>query len=413
MTANRRFLFALIVLLLSTIACSISVNTGTPDKQATAKVYAEQTSAALASVPTNTVPTPTPTETPSPTQEPAPSVFKHPLYYLSKDGNGFTQLYRMEVDGKTTSQVVQAPAGITDYDVSLQTGAIAYVTENDLMILRPDDSTPVKILDEIPQDGSDGFYAHHTIAYPVWSHDGTKLAFYHQGLVVFLPATGEMKTFRQNQVDEGDFLIVRELYLPDQWSPDDSKLLVTITYYESGTSAVYDFNTDQVVKLTKKEQGSAMGASAWTEDSTQVYIAGYSYGGESSDMWMFDAISGAPFEFISVHNPDGHLNLAQFPHIYSGKVYFFYDLLDTYPQSEQTARMAVSSQAIPAKPEFLRLDAQYLVEVLWADDAYFALGLQRTSMDEYPYYGNLLYIPINGQPIQTILTKARMAKWGR
>ena len=103
----------------------------------------------------------------------------------------------MEVDGKTTSQVVQAPAGITDYDVSLQTGAIAYVTENDLMILRPDESTPVKILDEIPQDDSDGFYVHHTISFPVWSHDGTKLAFLPPGIGLYfylLPA--RLKTLR-------------------------------------------------------------------------------------------------------------------------------------------------------------------------------------------------------------------------
>ena len=66
----------------------------------------------------------------------------------------------------------------------------------------------------------------------------------------------------------------------------------------------------------------------WTEDSTQVYIAGYSYGGESSDMWMFDANTGAPFEFISVHDPENRYNLAQFPSFTQGKVFFFFDLAE-------------------------------------------------------------------------------------
>jgi dipeptidyl aminopeptidase/acylaminoacyl peptidase len=411
MAVQKRSYIALIMLLTASIACSVSLNTGAPNKQETAQAYAEQT---IAARPTNTpvLPAALPSSTPTP-QTLVPNLFNHPLYYLSKDGDGLTQLYRMEVDGKTTSQVISAPGGISDYDVSQHSGLIAYVTDNDLMILRPDDPAPIKVLDEIPQDGSDGFYEHHAITYPVWSHDGNSLAFHHTGLVIYYPASGEMKTLLQNQIEEGDFSIVRELYIPEKWSPDDSKLLLNITYYESGTAAIYHMNTGQVVKLTKGDQSSAMGSSAWTEDSTQVYIAGYSYGGESSDMWMFDANTGAPFEFIPVHAPENRYNLAQFPSIFEGKVYFFYDLLNTYPQNGQTTRLAVSSPAIPAKPEFIRADGQDLVDVLWAEDATFALGLQRTSTDEYPYYGNLQYIPVNGQPSQIILSNVRMAKWGR
>lgn len=411
MKTRRSFLFALIMLTIASIACSISVNTNAPDQKATAKAFAEQTSTALGSLPTNTVAVAS-TSTAVPTPSPAPTLFKHPLFYLSKDTSGIPQLYRLEPDGKTSSLVVQSASGITDFDVSRRTGAIAYVAENDLLILPPGDSSPTKIVDEIPEDDSEGFYILHTISHPVWSQDGTKLAFYHQGLVVYTLASGEMKLLRQNQYEEDEFLFVRELYLPEAWSPDDTKLLISITYYESGTAAVYDFATDQLVNLTKRDQGSAMGAYAWTEDSRQVYIAGYSYGGESSDMWMFDAITGAPFEYVPVRNPDSRLNYAQFPHIYQGNVYFFFDLLDTYPQNEQTARMAVSSQAIPAQPEFMRSDGQYLVDALWADDASFALGLQRTSNDEYPYFGNLIYIPSDDQPVQTLLSGVRNPKWG-
>lgn len=412
MKNSTRLLVVITILFGVLLACSISPKIEPTKFSQTAAVFAQET---LQSIPPATdtpmlAPLPI-TETPS--KEPVINLLPHPVYYLAKDPAGNNQIWKLEMDGKTTSQITSTENGVTDYDVSQANGLLAYITDNDLYILTRAGDTPLMIIDGDPQDGSDTWYMYKGLAYPVWSSDGKKLAFYHAGLFIYTPADGSIALIRKNIIDGGDFPTVKEMYHPILWSPDDTKLMVGISYYEGGTEAVYHFASDELIYLSKGNDGGGVCCdTVWAEDSSQVYIAGYSYGGESSDMWMFDANTGAPFEYIPVRNSNNRFNFVILPGIVGHQLYFFYSSLADYPVSEQTASLATSPDAVPASPSLLRNDSQYLVEAIWAEDGVFALGIRRGPMDGYPYYGELLYIPVGNDPVIQLLSDVRMIKWG-
>ncbi len=406
-------LFAIPVLLIvSALACRVSSKPAEEDVNPTAIAYAQET---LRAIPTNTQPVTVLTAVPLPSETPMPDLFPSLLYYLSNDAQGTTQVWKMEKDGITKNQITNGNSDVTDYDVSMANGLLAYVTNNDLYILPKDQSTPQLIVDGMTPDGSDGFFMQKLVSYPEWSNQGDRLAYAQDGLNIYSITTGTIEHFITNELNtlDNDYVMVKEMYHPMVWSPDDTQIAIGITYYEGGTTGIFHLDSRQIIKLSKRGEGGACCDIVWTKNSTQVYVSGYSYGGESSDIWMFDSTTGAPFEFLSTRTPDGRYHFGQFLHITGNQVYFFYNLLADYPVSGQTASMATSSSAIPASPSLLRQDSQYFVDVLWAEDASFALGLRRGSGDEYPYLGDLLYIPSGTDPIQPILQNVRLPKWGQ
>src|SRR4026209_3025873 len=67
---------------------------------------------------------------------PSGSLLPHALYYLA-DG----QVFRMDRDGKTKTQLTFEPVDVTDYDVSLADGGVVYVANNQLLLINADGSS--------------------------------------------------------------------------------------------------------------------------------------------------------------------------------------------------------------------------------------------------------------------------------
>ena len=73
------------------------------------------------------------TPQPTPTQQPTtPAVLPAPLYFLALSGTT-PQIWRIETNGTTRSQITQEAAGVTDFDVSPRDGSLAYVSGNALI----------------------------------------------------------------------------------------------------------------------------------------------------------------------------------------------------------------------------------------------------------------------------------------
>src|SRR5688500_16726803 len=194
------------------------------------------------------------------------------LYYLGSDSAGLTQVFRIETDGVTQGQVTSEPVSVNEYDVSRVDGSIAYVANNQLLLLDADGSNRRIIADGGDIDPNNPFI--NTISSPVFSPDGQTLAYGHQGLRLYSFATGNSSLILENQIDDvgGGLFVPRELYSPERYSPDGTKLLITLGYYEGASSAIYYPATNALVRLVGGEGALiCCDDTEWSADGASVY----------------------------------------------------------------------------------------------------------------------------------------------
>ena len=177
-------------------------------------------------------------QTPEP-EVPADSLLPHTLYFLGTDNAGLTQVFRIERDGKTQKQLTFEPESVKDYDVSLADGSVAYVANNQLLLVNADGSDRRLVVDGGTMDENNPFL--NIINSPVFSPDGQTLAYGYKGLNLYSLSSGASNLVIENQIeDSGGFPFPKELYWPERYSPDGTKLLITLGYYEGASAAIYD-----------------------------------------------------------------------------------------------------------------------------------------------------------------------------
>jgi len=212
------------------------------------------------------------------TQVPAPTQtlggLPRSLYFLNNDGAGLKQVFRLEKDGVTVTQLTFEPATVEDYDVSQIDGSVVYDSNNQLLTVNADGSNRSMIFDGGPVDENDAFLTR--ITSPVWSPDGQTIAFGHKGLNFYSIVSGQANRVLDDQIDELDagFKIPREMYWPEAYSADGSKLVITLGYYEGASAAVYYVNGGALVRL-KNDQGAFIccGTATFSPDGSALYAA--------------------------------------------------------------------------------------------------------------------------------------------
>ena len=70
------------------------------------------------------------------------SLLPHSLYFLGNDSLAVSQIYRVERDGVTKTQLTFEPTNVWDYDVSAANGDLAYEVDNQLVLVNADGSNP-------------------------------------------------------------------------------------------------------------------------------------------------------------------------------------------------------------------------------------------------------------------------------
>jgi Tol biopolymer transport system component len=354
-------------------------------------------------------------EEPAETAVPAASL-PHTLYYLGTDQEGLFQVFRVEQDGTTQQQITSEVDNVSDFDVSPVDGSVAYVANNQLLLINPDGSNRRVLVDGGILDPNNPFL--NAINSPVFSRDGQTLAYGYRGLQLYSLATGTSELILENQVDDlGDGLFVpRELYSPERYSPDGTKLLITLAYYEGASSAIYDPATRSLVRLTGGERALiCCDDTEWAYDSSSFYSASPIMGMFSSGLWRVDAATGAVTTLIPGDAGGGNFNVADEAYLApDGQLYFLYA---TVPAPDGIITRS-PLQIVRSAPDgvtgrtVLRADTfDLLNEALWAPDASLVIVAIAPSQEVYQG-GEARIIYLDGRSDTVLVPYAQQMKWG-
>jgi hypothetical protein len=290
------------------------------------------------------------------------------------------------------------------------------VANNKLLLITADGSNRRMLVDGGPVDPNNPFIS--TIGSPVFSPDGQTLAYGYQGLRLYSFATSDSDLILENQIDDvgGGLFVPRELYSPERYSPDGTKLLITLGYYEGASSAIYYPETNTLVRLSGGEGALiCCDDTEWSADSLSVYAANPTMGMFSSGLWRVDAATGEVTTLLPGDAGGGNYNVADEAYLApDGQLYF---LFATVPAPEGiimrsplqivrsapdavTARTALSSETFPL-----------LNEALWAPDASFLVAVIAPSQEIYQG-GEARVIYLDGRPSVTLAPSAQQMKWG-
>jgi hypothetical protein len=360
-----------------------------------------------------TAATPLPAATPVPSATPAPDLLPHELYFLNRDSAGLWQIYRLAVDGRTQQQITFEPLNVDMFDVSPADGSIAFTTNNQLYLVDRSGGGRRLLVDGGPIDDNNRWT--NSVGSPVWSPDGRTLAFSHGGLSFMDPGSGSENRVLENQVDTSPgFPIVKELYAPSAYSPDGSKLLINIGFYEGGTYGIYVAANNSLVRFQRPEGGNICCYVDWIPDGSGVYITSPTLGMVESGLYHADAASGTVTALLPGAPPDGTYNFAYAAQVGAdNRLYFFFNNLPEIPVNGHTPLYMVRSapDGVTGRTKLLPDAFDNINEALWASDVSLAVVIIATNPDDYSGGEARLVYP-DGRPSVSLTAFARDLRWG-
>ena len=417
MKKELRFVFVFIALIAAMLACANPLS-GTAPAPANVETVVAATFAAL----TATAPAPEASATPlpltlRPAQDDAVSLLPHSMYFLNNDGAGLAQVYRLDKDGKTITQVTFEPAKVEYYDVSLADGNVVYVSNNQLLTVNADGSNRSMIVDGGSRDENNPFLTN--ISNPVFSPNGETIAFGYKGLNFYSIVSGQYNNVLENQIDnlDGGFSVPRELYWPEKYSADGSKLVITLGYYEGASAAVYYPNGNALVRLNGGEGALiCCGNTNLTADGSAFYAGYDSLGMFSPGLWRVDSATGNVITLLPGDPGNGTFNFADAPYLApDGQLYYFFvnqlnteEFVNRAPlQLVRSAPDGVTSRAV-LRPETY----ENMNEALWASDASFVIAAMAPIPDVYQGGAAQLVYTDGQKGVISLLPFAMEMKWG-
>ncbi len=346
------------------------------------------------------------------------SLLPHSFYYLGRDSTGLLQVFRIEKDGKTMKQITFEPTAVGRYDVSPMDGSVAYVTNNQLLLINADGSGRRVLMDGGPMDPDKPI--ENKISHPVFSPDGQTIAYSHNGLNLYNVTTGVSTLVLGKPVNDpvNGGMMQDALYRPEKYSPDGVKLLITISvpYTDATHDAIFEPTTNSVVRFSSTD-GSffCCGEEQWTLDSSSFYAASSTVGMFSSGLWKVDAVTGKVSTLIPGDAGGQNFNLADEPYLApDGQLYFFFantssenGMIERAPlKLVRSAPDGVTGRTV-LRPDIFEL----MNESLWAPDAGFVVVAFAPTRDAYGG-GRAEVVYLDGSPNQLLTEFAQLMKWG-
>jgi len=400
MLKKSRLLPALIALLAVALACANPLGGTAPDQPANIQTIVAATFQALTA--------------------PAPAVgglLPHSMYFLNNDGAGIAQIHRLEKDGKTVKQVTFEPARVDSYDVSMVSGSVAYVSNNQIFTANADGSNRSMIVDGGVRNENEPFL--NGITNPVWSPNGQTIAFGYKGLNFYSIVSGQYNNALKDQIDDqgNGILFPRELYRPERYTADGNKLLITLGYYEGASAAVYYPNGNALVRLKNNEDAFiCCGNTEWTADGSAFYAANPTMGMFGPGLWRVDAASGTVTTLLKGDPGNGTFNFADAPFLApDGQLYYFFANRPTTDEFIDRASLQLVRSAADGVTNrtVLRPEAYELMnEALWAPDASFVIAAIASIPDIYQGGAAQLIYTDGQKGVISLVPFVKEMKWG-
>lgn len=411
MTKRLRVFTAIIILALSLLACGVPSNGG---DSPTSAIEPTSSGDQVATVVASTMQALTPSSPDSPTPQPA-GLLPHSLYFINNDNAGIAQVFRLEADGKTTSQITFEPSAVNSYDVSLVDGSVVYVSNNQLLLINADGSSRRMLIDGGAVDENNPFVSR--LSNPVFSPNAQTIAYGYKGLNLYAVASGVNNLVIENKIkDSGNgFLFPEELYSPDRYSPDGSKLLVTLGYYEGASSAIYYPSSNTLVRQVGGEGALiCCGEVLWAPDSLTLYSGSRAIGMFTSGLWKVDASSGQVATLISSNYETGSFNYAYQPYLApDGQLYFFFlNANQEYNGRAPLQIVRASPNDVANRTVLLPETFQLMNEALWAPDASFVIAAIAPSDQIYQGGALELFYTHAEAGFLTLAPFGQQLKWG-
>lgn len=393
MSNRSKHLFAYLVLFMVAFACANPPGGTPPESPANIETIVAATFQALTQVP------------PSPNG--ISSLLPHPLYFLNNDGAGLAQVYRLDKDGVAVTQLTFEPANVNDYDVSMMDGSVAYVSNNQLFTIKADGSNRSMIFNE------------GAVSNPVWSPNGETIAFAYKGLNFYSIASGQSSRVLEDQVDDlGDGLTFpRELYWPESYSADGSRLIITLGYYEGASTAIYYPNGGALVRLNGAEGAIiCCGDYHLTSDASTLYAANPSSGMFNAGLWRVNTATGDVTTLLLGSYDTNPAEVADNPFLApDGQLYFFYaslpnadEFIDRPPlQLVRSAADGVTGRTVLRPETFENMN-----EAIWAPDGSFVIVANPALPEIYEGGAAQLYYTNGQKAMVSLVSYAMKMKWG-
>ena len=349
------------------------------------------------------------------TPEPPAGLLPRSFYYLGTDNTtGLMQVFRLKQDGATMNQITFEPLEVNSFDVSQTDGSVAYISNNQLLWVDASGSGRRLLVDGGVVDQNNPFVS--TLSSPVFSPNGQTLAYSYRGLNFYSMTSGVSNLVIENRLnDSGNgFIFPEELYSPAQYSPDGTKLLVTLGYYEGASSAIYMVASNTLVRLTN-DQGALIccGREQWTLDGLAFYAASATTGMFNAGLWKVDTSNGQVATLFTGGYDAGIFNYAGEPYLApDGQLYFFYFTSNTEINQRTPLQLVRSAPDGITGRTVLRPDTFELMnEALWSPDASFVIVAFAPTQDVY-YGGQAEVTYLDGRPSVVLTPFAQDMRWG-
>jgi hypothetical protein len=326
-----------------------------------------------------------------------PPLLPHSLYYINSG-----QIYRMERDGITITQITFEPESVFDFDISPLTGKMAYSSGNQL-ILADADGVNRQVL--VVSDTNVTYSPH-------WSPDGQTLVYQNDGTMYFFDTETGISTLVLGNDGDGN------TYIPRDFSPNGSSLIVAVVP-EQGPSrlGVYNIASETVSILTPSEPPThwpCCSPTYWSPDSSFIYISEFIGAGGPGGilypgLWRYTTDgTGIPLLPLQDEDSSSILNKTAAPwQEPDGDLMYLFSPPETGidPNSPfslvHTAPDGISNR-VPLRPETI-----YITRLtLWTPDGS-ALVLVQSNGENTNIYENMILIHMDSSlPVITLLNDA-------